>query len=571
MRKCCILLVTFVHILLPILTLGVDSVDAAPQKSLPLQDDHDKWTLNPYLEVLRDPDESTSITDLNQPPIAESFRPYVSETPPSFGYTNDVYWLRFSVDNQTSQGHWILEISNPPLGVIDCFVLRGEETLYVSRTGSSEPFNSRDLPHRNFAFEIPLPSYEEATVYLRVASESTLAVPAVLWEEAAFAEKSTKEYLILGLYFGIIIAMGLYNAFRYYFVRDKAHLHYAAYIGFVALFHLIWNGLAYQLLWPEQPGWNSHSLNVFLFLTFAALLLFVSSFLEVKHHFPRIDLLLRIFSGVCATMAGISVFLGFTLANQLAIGTIFILIVFLLPLVVSISLKGSITAKYLLVAWFPLSFWASISGLRSLALVPDSLFTLHGPQIASGLEVIIISMGLAHQFGILHKSARTDTLTDIYNRQHLFALGEKEFQHAKYLGDTLSVLILDIDHFKEINDHYGHLIGDQVLIKVVQRCRSILREPDIMGRYGGEEFVVILPGAEHTYGMEIAKRIREHIAASPLHIKNVVPLKVTVSIGVSSLEEKHQSFEELFREADEALYSAKSAGRNIVHSANTVE
>jgi diguanylate cyclase (GGDEF)-like protein len=159
--------------------------------------------------------------------------------------------------------------------------------------------------------------------------------------------------------------------------------------------------------------------------------------------------------------------------------------------------------------------------------------------------------------------AATDALTGHWNRRALDDVLKQQVERCAVSGKPFSILMLDIDFFKKINDEFGHLVGDDVLRAFAQRLREFLRSADFCARFGGEEFVVILPDTSLTTAMEIGERIRAGIAQTPL--LNKPRVQATVSIGVATMERK-QSINDLFAAADAAVYLAKNGGRNQVRS-----
>ncbi len=170
----------------------------------------------------------------------------------------------------------------------------------------------------------------------------------------------------------------------------------------------------------------------------------------------------------------------------------------------------------------------------------------------------------ARLFADVERLATTDELTGLSNRRHFFASAEREFKRADRLGHELSVMMFDIDFFKKFNDNYGHATGDLVLSTAAQRCKSCFRDIDILGRYGGEEFAVVLVGTGLESGLFTAERLRLTLADHPMDTAHG-PLVVTISIGVAARLPQESLFEVLER-ADQALYRAKEAGRNRVES-----
>lgn len=164
----------------------------------------------------------------------------------------------------------------------------------------------------------------------------------------------------------------------------------------------------------------------------------------------------------------------------------------------------------------------------------------------------------------LRRQATQDSLTGLSNRRHFFAQGEIELARVRRYGAALSLLMLDVDHFKRINDSHGHKAGDIVLRQLSTTLRETLRPVDVIGRLGGEEFAVLLPGTKLAEAIEVAERLREIIAASEVKREAGLPLRFTVSIGVVSLEQPDSNLDTLLSLADRALYQAKAGGRNRV-------
>lgn len=162
----------------------------------------------------------------------------------------------------------------------------------------------------------------------------------------------------------------------------------------------------------------------------------------------------------------------------------------------------------------------------------------------------------------LQRQARTDTLTGANNRRAFFELAQREVYRAERDGSPVSLLMMDLDRFKEINDVFGHAAGDRVLVAVVQACIDELRRIDVFGRVGGEELAAVLPGVGLREACAVAERVRERIAAMVVQHGDAW-IRCTVSIGVAA-RQRHEEFQGLMMRADEALYLAKSGGRDRV-------
>jgi diguanylate cyclase (GGDEF)-like protein len=157
--------------------------------------------------------------------------------------------------------------------------------------------------------------------------------------------------------------------------------------------------------------------------------------------------------------------------------------------------------------------------------------------------------------------AMTDPLTGALNRRSFFENAKRERTRLGAANDSLCVLLLDADFFKSVNDKYGHDGGDSTLQRIVNECRAEIRSSDLLGRFGGEEFAILLPASSIENGQQIAERIRERILDSG-HQPGAFPC--TVSIGVAASLAADETIEEIINRADEALYEAKAGGRNCV-------
>lgn len=164
---------------------------------------------------------------------------------------------------------------------------------------------------------------------------------------------------------------------------------------------------------------------------------------------------------------------------------------------------------------------------------------------------------------VLEQLSKTDPLTQVANRRALFERGNMELARKNRSRNKLSLILLDCDYFKVVNDKFGHQVGDELLKHVCKICAQEIRDIDFLARYGGEEFIIILPDCDLTGGAEIAKRIQATLVKQCLKIDSK-EICMTLSIGIATLSDKHTNFEQLINEADKAMYQAKENGRNRI-------
>jgi diguanylate cyclase (GGDEF)-like protein len=175
------------------------------------------------------------------------------------------------------------------------------------------------------------------------------------------------------------------------------------------------------------------------------------------------------------------------------------------------------------------------------------------------------TLSFRHERDVAHRLAEHDALTGVLNRRAILARLRAAFAQARQTGESLSLLFLDLDHFKQVNDSFGHRAGDQCLRAVIAPIAGELRQGDALGRYGGEEFVILLPGAGATDAEVVAERIRRRVQEMPILVSGT-RIGLTLSVGVATLDGDVVVPDDLIERADSALYHSKSSGRNLVSS-----
>jgi diguanylate cyclase (GGDEF)-like protein len=209
----------------------------------------------------------------------------------------------------------------------------------------------------------------------------------------------------------------------------------------------------------------------------------------------------------------------------------------------------------------PLMFEENLLGI--LWLWGEGIVKADLPIMSIFAKQIGISLERARLFQEVQSLALTDPLTGLHNRRSFFQLGKVEFSRAQRMNRPLSCMMLDLDHFKQVNDNYGHQGGDQILLEFANRCKDSVREMDLVGRYGGEEIIIILPETDLITALQIAERTCASIAGTPMKIRQQ-EINVTASIGVAAKDENTDQLETLIARADQAMYIAKHKGRNLV-------
>lgn len=216
------------------------------------------------------------------------------------------------------------------------------------------------------------------------------------------------------------------------------------------------------------------------------------------------------------------------------------------------------------VIFAPLLVGERLLGTLSLSSDQPNAFTESNLRL---LKSFATTTTAALQNALLHNEmkqmANKDPLTGEFNRRAFFDMGQRELERFHRTDHPLSAIMLDLDNFKTLNDTYGHVAGDQILRMLAQRCRASIREIDIFGRYGGDEFALLLPDTDLPAAVHVADRIREAVLSAPWMVESG-PAPVSISLGVSCAARSHRVLEELLAEADRALLAAKNSGRNRI-------
>ena len=527
---------------------------------------------------------------------------------PNFGFTKDRYWFRTLLLQPGSDENWLLELRYPPLDHVDVYLLDVHgEVLQTAHGGDRRPFASRGIRNRHFTAVLPVPLDEPVWLYIRVQTDGSLQLPALLTRPEQFVADSRNEQYLLGLYYGILLSMLLYNLLIYLSIRDRSYLYYIFYIGSYALFQMTLNGLAFEHLWPEATAWNNRALPFLIALSMFALMLLTRTFLRTESSASSMDRLLKLSSVALAMTALGCLFMPYNPAIRLAsaVGVIGPVVVFCAG--ANSLLRGYRQARFFLLAFSALLAGMAMYALKTFHLLPGNSVTEYGLQIGSALQMILLAFALADRMRLLKEAnvkieqearqrleqrveERTrelngvlgeletknrllselntiDGLTGVRNRAYQDQLLVTEWARACRHKRPISVLMVDIDHFKAINDNHGHQCGDAALKQVAQIIQAHLKRPsDVVCRYGGEEFMVILPETSAEGACALAESIRNGLADAEIDTGNCM-LRLTVSIGVGSCMPKTpdtQGIATLVSLADSALYAAKTGGRNQV-------
>lgn len=537
--------------------------------------------------VLVDPDGTLGIEDI----ATRAFTPFAGTF--SGGFTRAVHWFRFVVGSDGNDTELALRIR--PSVLDDLRLYEAQEgppgTWPVRTTGDRHPFEARDRPSAALGFVVR-PGAAETVYYLRLqtTSTSTLNIEALPIRQANRKDHALDTMHLV--FAGLMLWPLIWALLNYLVDRDRVVGIFAFHQSVYILYGLSVTGYLADL---GPPGIVDPLTSVVVCLVLFSGSLFARALLRGGEP-PRalsigLDLLLAVFPlQMIVMLAGrTEIALGINAALIVVSRWYFVLVAAFL------RKDGMPSRRFLLLAMLilamlvtailPANFgWALFPDLNLrdaialvvFGLVSTSLFVaLLNARLAEArlqarrneVELILTRRALELEQALKLRAeaeANTDELTRLCNRRHFLELGEREIARAVRYGHPLTLLMLDLDHFKRVNDTWGHDAGDQVLRSVSEVLRGSLRDVDILARIGGEEFAILLVEAPEPQAMQVAQRIRSAVENTPITLAGGATVTITLSIGVAVLGARSDDLRNLLREADRALYSAKQQGRNRV-------
>lgn len=358
-------------------------------------------TLTGYFSVLEDPSSSLTLADVQQPEIGSRFSAVESSASQlNFSYTKSTYWLRLELDNPGAHPlDQLLEISNARLADVKLYgAPQSKEKPLAS--GFAIPFAQRAYSHRYIVFPLQIPANTRQTVYLRVQSLSPLEIPAQLWNRSAYLPHERNDYLMQAVYFGMVLAMFLYNLMLFVSLSDVRYLFYLVYVSTHSMSLASTTGMGMEYLWDGHPYWSLVSRGFLSLIAMSALLLLMRNILSLRRTAPRLDKL------VIFTMAvNLLIALGYIYDYQSFLKPLFALFLInpLLFLVVTFYCihKKQHGAGYFLAAYFVVAVAIVITTLRISGFLPHNIITVNGVQFGSALEMIILAFALADRIRVL--------------------------------------------------------------------------------------------------------------------------------------------------------------------------
>ncbi|MGI3130579.1 sensor domain-containing diguanylate cyclase [Halopseudomonas pachastrellae] len=490
----------------------------------------------------------------------------------SLGTNARVAWYRVELDNQSGE-ELALNVHLPHAYHVKSvqFYTERDGALVSQEELDLERVDDSNLMFRGAAvYPLLLPADTTTTLYVRSFAYSHQ------WFALQILDQDHSRRALVGvandiaLLVGMMLALVFYNLLLYFATSKIENIYYSCYL----VSGLVWIALSYGLVASlfDAYGQDVFMLNISLITMPIFLMLFMMAVFETRKHYPLEH---RALQAVLLPLCGMLVWGFFDISAALKPASSMALVMMIVTISVSISLlrKGNPLARYFLIGHSLFVLFNTLAVIFYKGLIEPTYIASHGVGIGIMLEALMLAFIISHRIKILEgirasqdelkKQASTDPLTRLHNRRYFAAAADYLLEQCQQQGEPVTALVADIDHFKQVNDTWGHGTGDKVLVTIAQRLKDCCRNRDLIARFGGEEFVVLLPNADPHQAMQCAERMRHAVESARIDAGTEQPLQLTISLGVTAIA-PGDSLQDALNRADKALYQAKHSGRNQV-------
>ncbi|GBL03813.1 diguanylate cyclase [Glaciecola sp. KUL10] len=551
----------------------------------------------------------------------------------SFGITEHPHWLKTDIPNNQSGKPQIIEFSYSLTDKVDIwFVTKRNGTPIVldqHSVGDSLAYSQRPVDHDRWLFSVPEAS-EDITMIARIQSTGPLKGEVNIWSKESYIAYVSAHRLFMGIFFGYMFAMALSNLFLYVSTRIPTFLVYSGYVLMFSVVIASLQGISFRFLWPESTWLQERAVALFAYVMLGLVVLFSRQILDLDQQQPKLSKVLSILQKIYFVLAVMCLALPYSVMIKVLLVMMLLSIPILLYVSIMMAFQGSQIARFFAAAWGVLllsGIMTSADSFQWLNFPIDASYVL---MVGATIETLLLALALAMSFDNQREKAnqaqrqvlesekeaakakdellkmqqeakeqleyavdeRTleleialrelsevnnelealsaiDALTGLMNRRAFEKRILAESRRSRRERTPLAVAMLDIDHFKKVNDTYGHQAGDECLRIFAKLMREIIKRPsDVLCRYGGEEFVVILPNTTLDAAKTLMEQLRIKVSETTIEFESQEIL-ITTSAGVTARVVSTDTDHELMVSyADKQLYNAKDGGRNRVVAAN---
>ena len=522
--------------------------------------------LNPLgrsLQLMTEPGPEMTAEEALAARDAGRFR-VVEDPVPGLGLGHRPVWALLVIDNASDEPVLRHLVIGPTwLDRLDVHVRR--EGRFIERWSTGDELSG--VPYLNEALGYVFTetfATGRSEVFIRIETPDPLVLDVRLLSPEAAERAARIERYSYGFLYGFIFSLATYNLVLFVGMGRWPSLYYAIYLFTFIGLNLAYTGRGLAWMWPETPYFQRYVNLAFIVLTPCAGLRFAREFLDLDVRAPRLArVVVWSYRVPPLVLAGMAVLNLHAVAVWFAFSVMGIFVFAMIALGAYSFTHGHRAARYFLYAAL-----ASMVGMASTlfstwGFLPFTTLSYRGVEIGMMLDATLLALALAdyvrrqsEERERAQREARVDVLTQLNNRRGFLELAEAPYRTATRHQRPLSVIVLDIDHFKAINDQYGHALGDAVLRDLGQTLLAASRRSDVLGRWGGEEFVLLLPETSLEEAEDFAERLRQQVLERVI-VHGSGRVQVTASFGVAGLQPA-QELQALLEAADRAMYAAKT-------------
>ncbi|MBW0148958.1 diguanylate cyclase [Marinobacter arenosus] len=457
---------------------------------------------------------------------------------------------------------------------VDFYLMPTGEPPRRFKSGDTIPVHKRSFSTRVPTAEYAFPS-GITRLFLRVETSDPVVVPFYFTSIKAGHNQEQFDAAFYSFVYGVMFALAAYNLMLFTGLRRRRYLFYSIYMVTFVFMTASYSGIGMALVWPSSVVWQQWAPPLLMFCFAFSGIAFATSFLQVK---LRRRKLFRSLQAICliyfALFAACYIAEERGFALTLAFSMVPIFTALMLYLGISSWVSGMTSARYYLAGTLASAIGASITALTVYGVLPYSQIGFYAVDIGMVLDAMLLALALAdlvrrtqHARIAAERKAQVDHLTGLDNRRGFLPVAESLWSLVKRNNRDMCVAMIDIDHFKMINDQYGHATGDRILRQIAKVLDSSRRQGDLLARWGGEEFILLLPETDLPEACHVAERFRQNVEALTIQ-EGADIIHCTISVGVANRDSEDVSLDKTIVMADQALYQAKLEGRNVVCAGN---
>lgn len=539
---------------------------------------HDGFTKSDNFTIKQYYDESSVIK------IEDIVTKEFTDTIPNqftLGYRYDNVWFKIEIDNRSKNEDFVLYFTESIWSTLDLYQKENDQWK-IQKNGLNIPLLEREITDSSPAFHLHIPSGSTSIIYVKGNTIASQIGEFQLFSKKEYFNPSritlTEWYMIYAFVLFIFILLNLYN---FIMIKERIYAYYIMYVATYIVFSFMHSGVYIAF---GFPNWQE-GLHVLGQLVLFSLLLFSIEFLKLDETYPLMKKVFQTLSlGALLFALMLSQNMPYsTIASNVFFSGTLIIMVFAAVRVLKNGFDG---AKYYLIALMLFLPTMAMMAMNFNTVLENTDFTRYTFLAGAFVEIFLFTILLTNRYMNINKTnnlltiktmelenmrkqltleATTDILSGLYNRRYFYDISNKYFSSAKNNHQDLSILMVDIDKFKNVNDTYGHAVGDRIIESSASILKAMTRNRDIVARYGGEEFIILLPETNINDAADLAERIRIAIQKNHVSLDDGNRVQVTVSIGATQLDHPNdEDIEETIKRCDQALYISKEKGRNIV-------